>query len=103
MKNIYLAFLLAVILTGCKSSILTDPTTEINYSVPVASHVRLTVENNYNTLVATLVDTVKSPGNHSVIFNTHNVAEGVYYYTIEFKGVNNNFYLKTTKTMLLVK
>jgi len=103
MKKLCLAFLLAIMIAGCKSSILTDPTTTINYSVPVTSHVKLTVENNYNTLIATLVDTVESPGAHRVFFDANSIAEGVYYYTIELKGVNNNFYLKTTKTMLLVK
>ncbi len=103
MKKVYIVLLFTIIIVGCKSSILTDPTTVVKYSVPETSHVHLTVENNYNTLVTTLVDTVESPGNYSVVFDANNIAEGVYYYTLELKGINNNFYLKTTKTILLVK
>ncbi len=40
---------LVIILFGCKSSILDDPSTIIRYSVPEISMVKLTIENSYNT------------------------------------------------------
>ena len=88
---------------GCKSSILDDPTTSIHYSLAEESYVKLTIENSYNTTVATLVDGVRSAGAHMVNFDSSNLAEGVYFYTIEAKGTNDNSYYKIVKQMLLVK
>jgi hypothetical protein len=88
---------------GCKSSILEDPTTVINYSVPQASHVKLTVENSYNTLIATLVDKQQQSGYYAVNMDMSNLPEGIYFYTIECKGINNGYYSKITRQILLVK
>ena len=104
MKKNYLIFALtALFLFGCKSSMLVDPTTSIRYSLPERSHVKLTIENSYNTIIKTLVNTEQLPGFYSVSFDATNLAEGVYFYTIEAKGIGNDFYYKTTRTMLLVK
>ena len=104
MKNVFLTFLLLMIsLIGCKSSILDDPTTSINYSVPQRAHVKLTVENSYNTLIATLVDKEQQPGMYQVSMDMNDLPEGVYFYTIEYKGIDNNYYSKLSRHMLLVK
>ncbi|MFA6977718.1 MAG: hypothetical protein WC209_00225 [Ignavibacteriaceae bacterium] len=96
-------FLLTTFFGGCKSSIVDDPETSIRFSVPQDSHVKLTIENSYNTQVAKLVDENKTSGHYNVSFSANDLAEGVYFYTLELKGINNNFYSKTTKNMLLVK
>jgi uncharacterized Fe-S center protein len=104
MKSYYLISLLSLILIfGCNSSILDDPSTTIKYSVAEDSHVKLTIENSYKTLISTLVDTVQSAGAHQVSFDANDLAEGVYFYTIEARGTNSDFYLKQTKYILLVK
>lgn len=92
-------------LYGCNSSILEveEPTINIRYSVPHESYVKLTVENGYSTLIATLADETKGPGHYEVRFDTTNLAEGVYFYTIEIKGVFSSYYYEATKNMLLVK
>lgn len=95
--------MLVLLITGCRSSILDDPSTIIGFQVPEDSHVTLTIENNYNTVIATPVDKDMTAGNYEVNFNASNLLSGVYFYTIECKGINNNYYYKSTKKMLLVK
>ncbi len=96
-------FLLTTFFGGCKSSIVDDPATNIIYSVPQESHVKLTVENSYNTVITILVNKNQNAGRYNVSFSTNDLAEGVYFYTLELKGINNNFYLKNTKYILLEK
>jgi hypothetical protein len=104
MKKRYLFILISVfILVSCNSSILDDPSTTIQFAVPERSYVKLTVENNYNTLIATLVNREMSPGMYSVSFDGNDLAEGLYFYIIEMKGINNDYYYKKVRTMLLVK
>lgn len=104
MNNYYLMVILALLLvSGCRSTVLDDPSTIISYSLPQTAHVKLTVENNYNTEIAVLVDADQNPGMYRATFNATGLLEGVYYYTLECKGINNNFYSKVTKYMLLIK
>jgi len=104
MKIFYSAPLLFLILFyGCESSILDDPSTVIKYSVPERSSVKLTVENSYNTLIATLVDEEQFAGYYELNFEMTNLAEGIYFYTIELNGTDSDFYSKVTKAMVLVK
>lgn len=95
--------LLIISLSGCNSSILEDPSTTIKYSVAQKSNVKLTVENSYNTLIATLVDREHQPGVYEVSMDMNDLPEGVYFYTIEYKGIENNYYNKISKQMLLLK
>lgn len=104
MKNIfYITFILSLLLFGCKSSIVDDPTLTIDYSVPEKSLVKLTIENSYNTIIKTPVDDEQNAGVYRVSVDVNDLAEGVYFYTLELKGVNSNYYSKTTKNLLLVK
>ena len=104
MKKNYLIFAItALFLFGCKSSMLVDPSTSIKYSLPERSHVIITIENSYNTVVKTLIDNEQLPGYYTVSFDSANLAEGVYFYTIECKGIGSDYYYKMTRTMLLVK
>ena len=100
MKTIYLpTLLIAMILFGCKSSTLevVNESVMINYSLPTKSNVKLTVENSYYTKIATLVNTIQNAGGYSVRYDTSNLPEGVYFYTLE----TGNY--KITKHFLLVK
>jgi len=104
MKTLHITlFFLFIILNGCNSSILDDPTTSIHYSVAERSHVKLTIENSYKTLIATLVDEEQFAGTYQVSFIMSDLAEGVYFYTIELKGTDSDYYYKVTKPMILVK
>ena len=104
MKPYYLISLLFLIfLSGCNSSILDDPSTVIKYSIQEDSHVKLTIENSYKTLISTLVDTVQSAGSHEVSFNSNKLVEGVYFYILEAKSIESNLSLKYTKYLLMLK
>lgn len=102
MKKYLVLIILAFFAIGCNSSIVDDPTTIIKYSVPELSHVKLYVENSYDTVVATLVDQVLAAGHYSVSFDTNNLAEGIYFYSIEFTPENGS-QIKMIRHMLLIK
>jgi hypothetical protein len=103
MNKIKIFFIVSLInFVGCNSSILDDPSTKIQYSIPESGHVSLTVENSYNTIIATLVDENQSAGTHSVTFDTLNLAEGIYFYTLLFNGENGSHY-KAQKHLILLK
>jgi hypothetical protein len=63
-----------------------NPSTTINYSLPKAGNVRLTVYNSIGSKVATIVDEYKTAGNYSVKFNGSNLASGIYLYRLESGG-----------------
>ena len=79
-----------------------NPQTRIEFALPKAAHVSLTIFNSVGEEVATLVDNVMSAGTHDVDWNGKNrfsasVASGVYFYRV----VAGEFV--QTKKMLLVK
>ena len=103
MKTLKFLFIFCLInFIGCNSSILDDPSTTIRYSIPESGHVKLTVENSYNTLIATLVDENQSAGAHEINFDASNLAEGIYFYTIVFNGESGSYY-KAQRHLLLLK
>lgn len=59
-----------------------NPATTIRYSVARTGPVRLQVFNLPGQLVATLVDEVKSTGEHHVKFDASNLPSGVYFYRL---------------------
>lgn len=74
-----------------------NPTTIINYQLPVDAHVSIKVYNLLGEQVAVLVDRHESAGYKSVQFNANNLSNGVYYYRLEagsYTGI---------KKMVLVK
>ena len=75
-----------------------NPTTKINYSVPNAGPVKLTVYNILGREVGTLVNTVKQPGNYTVEFDATNLSSGIYLYRLE---AGSDFV--TTRKMMLIK
>ena len=103
-KIIPLSLLITFLFFGCKSSILDDPSITIQFSLAHDSNVKLTIENNYDTVVKILIDNAQmTAGAHQVTFDQNNLAEGVYYYTLEARGIEDNSYYKITKNLLLVK
>ncbi len=74
-----------------------NPSTVINYSLHVNSHVRLSVFDLLGREVAQLVNTEKPAGSYSVTWNALNVPSGVYFYRLSA----GNF--TETKKMLLEK
>jgi len=102
-KYLLIPILLSVFSIHCNSSILDDPSTIINFSIPEPSHVKLTIENSYNTTIATLSDHDREAGAYNISYSTSGLLEGIYFYTLEVKGLNSSYYSKETKFMILVK
>lgn len=74
-----------------------NPSTKINFSLPKAGSVKLSVYNISGTEVQVLLNENMSAGEHSVDFNGSNFASGTYFYKIE----TNDF--AQVKKMMLIK
>lgn len=60
-----------------------NPSTNINFTLPVASDVQLTVFNLLGQKVATLISERRSAGNHIVRFDARSLSSGVYFYQLK--------------------
>lgn len=74
-----------------------NPSTKINYSLPVEGFVTLDVYNSIGQKVATLVNETKTAGNYTVNFDASDLTSGIYFYKIS----SGNF--TETKKMILLK
>jgi Secretion system C-terminal sorting domain/CARDB len=74
-----------------------NPSTKIQYAIPKAGDVQLTVYDILGRQVATLVNEFKNPGVYTVDFNASALSSGVYFYKIKSGSYTD------TKKMLLVK
>lgn len=74
-----------------------NPETNINFSLPKNTFVKLKVYNSTGKLVSEVVNEYKSAGNYSVKFDASELSSGVYFYSIETEGFTQ------TKSMMLIK
>jgi hypothetical protein len=74
-----------------------NPATEIKFSIPGQSFVKLVVYDINGNEVATLVNNEKPAGNYSVKFDATNFASGIYFYKLTAGS------FESTKKMALVK
>jgi hypothetical protein len=74
-----------------------NPTTNIEYSVPRATDVQLTVFNMLGQSVATLVSEKKSAGIYTVSFDASSLSSGIYIYVLK----SGNF--TETRKLTLIK
>lgn len=73
-----------------------NPTTQINYSVPQSSYIRLKVYNLLGQEVATLFEGLRQQGDYTATFDGRGLSGGVYLYLL--KAAN---FVDTKKTMFL--
>lgn len=73
-----------------------NPTTTIKYEVPKSSFVKIEVYDILGQRVATLVDAMKSPGSHVVVFNGAALASGLYFYRM-----SAGTYVSTREMMMI--
>lgn len=106
-KFIFISFIGAILFIGCESNISNadspGPTGRIQFSLPVDSYVKLTLENSYKTVVKVLYDSQLSAGVHQVEIDSYKLSDGVYFYTLIAKGIYDDSYYETTKKMILIK
>jgi hypothetical protein len=74
-----------------------NPSTKINYSLPVEGFVTLDVYNSIGQKVASLVNESKTAGTYTVNFDASDFTSGIYFYKIS----SGNF--SETKKMILLK
>lgn len=80
-----------------------NPVTSIDYQLPEASTVRITVFNTLGQAIATLRDGIEAPGYHSIQWNAEKTASGVYFYKLEARSVSDpsRSFSKVRKTVLV--
>jgi hypothetical protein len=90
-----------------------NPSTKINYQLPVQSYVTLKLFDLLGREVATLVDGIEAPGNHSANWDASGMASGVYFYTLYAsplegkdpiateQNAQGNIFVETKKLLLL--
>lgn len=83
-----------------------NPSTTIEYSLPVASNVRITIYNLLGEVVYSLVDGQQNAGFHSVNWNSNDmhgskVGSGVYFYELKANGTNHAQFTQIRKMILL--
>ena len=74
-----------------------NPSTEIEYNIPKAGIVKLSVYNSLGQKLTELVNKYQQAGKHTINFNAKNLASGIYFY----KLTTSNFI--ETKKMILLK
>ncbi len=74
-----------------------NPSTEIKYSIPNATNVKVSVFNVKGELVRTLVNQFQEPGNYTVKFDGTGLSSGIYFYKVEAGTFNQ------VKKMALMK
>ena len=74
-----------------------NPSTQIKFSVPQTTDVKVFITDLLGREVATLVNDNLVAGNYSVDFNANNLSSGIYFYTL----ITDNF--KQSKKMILMK
>ena len=60
-----------------------NPSTTLEYYLPFASNVKLSVYNLLGQRVANLIDKYEKPGNYKIDFNAIDLSSGIYFYKIE--------------------
>ena len=73
-----------------------NPSTVINYSLENPSHVSVKIFNMLGKEVATLIDKIMSPGQHTVQWNAQGFSSGIYFYQLKTGDI-----IQTKKMVLL--
>ncbi|HPN39422.1 MAG TPA: T9SS type A sorting domain-containing protein, partial [Melioribacteraceae bacterium] len=78
-----------------------NPTTKIAFAIPVESNITISLYNSLGQLVNTIAEGNYTVGNHEVNVNASSLSSGIYFYTIEAKGVNGKNFTATKKMALM--
>lgn len=79
-----------------------NPSTSIRFALPVEAKVSMKIFNLLGEEVARLVNGNMTAGQHTVAFDGSRLNSGVYFYTLEAKGVDGSNFV-STKKMTLIK
>ena len=73
-----------------------NPTTTIQYSIPVESSVKISIYDIMGVQVETLLNKKQAAGYYNITFDARSLPSGIYFYTIRA-----NYFLDTKKMILL--
>jgi hypothetical protein len=80
-----------------------NPSTQINYTVPEISKVRIDVYDLEGSLVATLVDDTKDAGTYTLTFDASQLSSGIYIAVASLEGQESGLTFDKTIRMQLTK
>ncbi len=83
-----------------------NPSTQIKFSLPTNSSVRITIYNLLGEVVSELVNTDMNSGVHTVQWNSESisgrkVSSGIYFYELNASGINGNQFNQVRKMILM--
>ena len=80
-----------------------NPITNISYTLPTESQVKLSVYNPLGELVETIVNEKQDAGKYDAVWNASNHPSGVYIYSLDAVSLNGSKLMKISKKMILMK
>lgn len=84
-----------------------NPSTKIKFNIKEYGYVSLKIYDVLGREVVNLFEGELNAGNHEVLFNIgereFDMSTGVYFYTLEFSGIDTDLNYRETKKMLLIK
>jgi len=83
-----------------------NPSTKIEFSLPVTSEVELSIYNILGQKVADLINEERTAGQHSIIWNANDskgmkLSSGIYFYKLKASGVDGSEFQRIRKMVLL--
>jgi hypothetical protein len=78
-----------------------NPKTVISFQLAINGHVSLKVYNVLGQEMTALINENLEAGIHKIIFSADGLNSGVYFYTLEAKGVDGTNFISTKKMMVL--
>ena len=80
-----------------------NPVTNISYTLPSESQVKISIYNPLGELVETIVNEKQIAGKYDAVWNAGDHPSGVYIYTLDAVSLNGSKQTKLSKKMLLLK
>ena len=80
-----------------------NPITNIRYTLPAESRVKLAIYNPLGELVETIVNEKQNAGKYEAVWNAATHPSGVYIYSLDAVSLNGSEHKKISKKMILMK
>lgn len=80
-----------------------NPTTNISFSIPSESNVKIVVFNTLGQVVKELVNEVRKAGYYETVFNASGLSSGIYYCSMSSKAVDGSNTFSTVRKLILMK
>ena len=79
-----------------------NPSTKINFNIPVSGNVTLKIYDMVGREVSQLVNSFVAAGSYSFNFDGSNLSSGIYFYKLEANNTSGKNFV-STKRMVLIK